>query len=122
MKFVKTAAKILLGFIAFLGLVFLIAGLLVPSERAFTQETIINAPPEVVWNVLNDREKYPEWQDKLKSVRNTGENSWTEETKDAGTIDFQIVRSEKPTSLELRYSMGDWMQGEWSGQLRKLEN
>ncbi|MEZ5344827.1 MAG: SRPBCC family protein [Pyrinomonadaceae bacterium] len=121
MRFVKITAVILLGVVLFLGIVFVTAGILVPSERTFSQETIIDAPPEIVWNVLTEREKYPEWQKDLKSVKITGEKTWTEETKDAGPIDFKILRSEKPVLLEIEYSMGSWMKGGWSGKLKRLE-
>lgn len=122
MKYVKIAGALLLGIIGFFGIVFLIAGILVPSERSCTQETIIDSSPEVIWSVLTDREKFPEWQKDLKSVKITGSNTWIGETKEAGSIDFTVIRSEKPTSLDLKYSKGSWMQGGWSGRLKQIDN
>ena len=101
-----------------LGIAFLAGGLLIPNEKSYTQETEINASQETVWKVLNDHEKFPEWQDKLASVEIKDEKNWTEVTKDAGPIDFTIVSSDQPNKLELKYSMGESYKGEWFGELR----
>ena len=101
-------------------LAFVALGLLIPNEKSFTQETEINASPETVWKVLNDRKSYPVWQDKLESVEIKDDKTWIEVTKDAGPIDFKIVRSEKPQLLELHYSTQSGVAGEWIGELKAV--
>jgi len=117
MKLVKILIAFVLGLACILGLIFVAGGILIPAEKSFTQETEINASQETVWNVLNDHEKFPEWQDKLASVEIKDEKNWTEVTKEAGPIDFTIVSSDKPNKLQLKYSMGDNFTGEWHGEL-----
>ncbi len=120
MKLVKILITFVLGLVCLLGIGFLAGGLLIPNEKSFTQETEINASRETVWKVLNDREKYPEWQDKLDSVEIKDEKNWVEVTKDAGPIDFKIVRSEEPKLLELHYSTQSGVAGEWIGELKEV--
>lgn len=117
MKLVKTFIVFVLVVMVLIGAAFLAGGLLISNEKSFTQETEINASQETVWNVLNDHEKFPEWQDKLESVEIKDEKNWTEVTKDAGPIDFTIVSSNKPNKLQLKYSMGESFKGEWFGEL-----
>src|SRR2546422_206653 len=67
-EFIRLVKIILLAFAAIIvlcGAAFVVAGLLIPAERSFTNEVEINAPAEVVWAVVNDRDKYTEWQANL---------------------------------------------------------
>ena len=118
MKLVKLLIKLAVGLIGFLAIVFVLAGILIPSERSFTLETEINASHETVWSVLTDREKYTEWQDKISGVEIKDDENWVEISKDAGPIDFKYVKREKPTLLELSYSTPSGVNGEWRGELR----
>ena len=103
--------------IGLLAIGYIVGGLLIPREKTFTQETEINASKETVWRVLNDREKYPEWQDKLEKVEVRDESNWTEVAQDAGPIEFTVVRKDEPNSLHLKYILGATIKGEWLGEL-----
>ena len=120
MKILKLLLKLAIGLIGLLVLVFVLAGLLIPSEKTFTQETVIDASPETVWSVLTDREKYPEWQDKLSGVEIKDDENWVEISKDAGPIDFKFVKRDKPKLLELNYSTQSGVNGEWRGELKSM--
>ena len=62
MKIVKTLA-LTVGLLVLLCLAaFVAAGLLIPAEQSFENEIQINAPAEMVWQVVNDRSKYTEWR------------------------------------------------------------
>ncbi len=114
---VRSLIKLILALIALLIAAFAAAGILIPAEQTFSQETEINAPVETVWQVLNDREKYPEWQEKISTVEIRDANTWTEISKDAGPIEFEFVRKEKPKVIELKYSTPSGVSGEWKGEL-----
>ncbi len=96
---------------------FVILGLSLPSEREFIQVTEIDAPADVVWRVLSEREKFPEWQDQLEGVEVVNEKEWIEHTKSGGDLEFRIKSETDGRSMEIEYSMGDSFKGTWSGEL-----
>ena len=57
---------------------FFSASIVIPAKKTFTQETPIDASRETVWKVLTDRDKYPEWQEKVKKIEVKDEKNWTE--------------------------------------------
>ena len=96
---------------------FLVALLLIPSERSFVNEVVIDAPPEQVWAVINDRERFPEWQRKVKSVETVNANSWLEHIDgSADPLRFTVAADEQPSRMEFHYSMGDSFSGHWKGE------
>jgi hypothetical protein len=118
MKIVKilaltVAVMIVLGLAAFAA-----AGLLVPAERSFVNEVAINARPETVWNVLNDRSRYTEWQTNLSRVEVVDDRNWIEYPKDSPEpLRFSLAKDERPRRMEFDYSMGDTMRGKWRGEI-----
>jgi uncharacterized membrane protein len=95
---------------------FLIAGLLVPSERSSVNEVEIEAPPERVWQVMEERSKYAEWQTNLTKVEVIDEKNWVEYPKDSpDPLKFTETRDERPRQMEFAYTMGSSFAGKWSG-------
>jgi len=114
--------KLLAGLVGVFVLVFIIAGILIPSEQSFTQDTEILASPETVWTVLRDVKSYPEWQDQIAGVEIKDENNWTEHVDGVGPIEFKVVRSEKPKTMELNYANPSGVNGEWLAQIKSLSD
>ena len=112
----KKLLSIIAGFVILLGGLFVALGLYIPNERTFTQVTEINAPPETVWKVLNDREKYPEWQNQLEKIEIVNEKEWVEYTP-GGKILFRLDAAEVPRSMDISYTMVDPFRGSWRGEL-----
>ena len=96
------------------------AALVVPKKKSFTQETEINVSRETVWKVLNDREKYTEWQDQLTKVEIKDDKHWSETTVDGQILLFTLVSSEEPTGMRISYNIGENFKGAWSGELRRV--
>lgn len=117
----KLLIKLLIGMVGFLLFVFILAGLLIPAEKSFTDTTSIEATPETVWTVLRDVKSFPEWQDQVSSVEIENDDSWTEVTESAGPLRFKVVRAEKPTLLEIHYSSESGVKGEWLGELTSAD-
>jgi len=105
--------------LVFLGVVTIItAGFLLPSERSFVNEIDINAPADRVWQVIADRERYTEWQTQLDRVEIIDERTWIEHPKESpDPLKFQIIRDERPSSMEVNYTMGTAIRGAWKGEL-----
>ena len=118
----KFALKTITVLVVVVVVAFTSAAIVIPRKKTFVQETEINASREVVWQVLNDKEKYPEWQEQIKKVAIRDEDNWSEETADGQTIVFKRTFSEEPAGMGLEYSVGDYFRGTWRGELRRLSN
>lgn len=118
MKAFKTLSITLAILVAAIGLTVLVTGLLLPAERTFANEIEIDAPADMVWQVIADKRRYTEWQTQLESVHVIDDENWVEHAKDAPEpLRFRLVRDSRPTRLELEYTMGDLMSGRWIGEI-----
>ena len=95
-----------------------VLGFFVPTERSFTNEIDIDVPADRVWQVMTDRQRYPEWQDQLDRVEIISDQEWIEYPKDSPEpLRFQLVNDGRPSRMEVSYSMGDAMHGHWLGEM-----
>src|SRR5690242_6813097 len=95
-----------------------VAGFFIPSERSFVNEIDIDAPADRVWQVIGDRNKYPEWQTQLDRVEIIDDRTWIEHPREsADTLRFQVVRDDQPASMEMSYTMGTAIRGAWKGEM-----
>ncbi len=117
---VKTILKGLVILAVILVVAFVSAAIVIPKKKSFSQETEIYASREVVWSVLNDKEKFPEWQPNIKRIDMRGDRIWIEYTQETEPITFTLLSSEEPINMRLQYTMGDHFRGNWSGELRRM--
>ena len=118
MQFVLKTLGVLLSIVIVGSIVAIMA---IPHKRELNQETEINASRQVIWEVLNDKEKYTEWQDAIKKVEVKDENNWTEITAEGEqVIEFTKTMSKKPEGMGLEYKIGETMKGTWRGELKRL--
>ena len=123
MKVVKVILLAVIAIIVLCAAGFIAAGMLVPAERSFTNEVEINAPAETIWQVVNDRTRYPEWQTNLTRVEIIDDKNWVEYPKDSPEpLRFSLVKDERPARMEFDYSMGDVMGGKWRGTISPTSN
>lgn len=95
---------------------FIAAMIMVPNERSYSNEIEINAPAEIVWNVINDRERFAEWQPELTNVDVQDDAHWTEYPKNSPEpLRFTLVSDERPSSMSFEYTMGGTFRGTWRG-------
>lgn len=99
-------------------IVFIVAGIIIPTERSFTNEVEINAPSERVWQVITDTQKYTEWQDQLAKVEHIDDKNWVEYLKNSPEpLRFSVASDERPSRMEFHYTMGDSFNGHWKGEI-----
>lgn len=114
-KYLLFAAGLLLGVLV---AVFVVAGILIPAERSFTNSVEINQPADKIWEVVTDKSKYTEWQPKLTKVEVTDERNWLEYPKDSPEpLRFTLARDERPDGMSFNYKMGDSFIGAWQGRV-----
>ncbi len=105
---------ILIGIVAFILIIFVI-GLLLPKERVVSKQTIYNAAPEVVFNIVTNN---ADWQYRsdlkdLKIVSTDGNKQvWDEYSKDGQVIRFSTLQFIPYTyysfSMESKMFYGHW--------------
>jgi len=118
MKIVKILLFAVMALILFVTTAFVAAGLLVPESRSFANEIEINAPADVVWQVINDRGKYTEWQTNLTKVDIVDDKNWVEYPKDSPEpLKFSLAKDERPNGMEFDYTIGASFAGKWTGEL-----
>ncbi|MGQ0542458.1 MAG: SRPBCC family protein [Blastocatellia bacterium] len=100
-----------------------LAGLMMPAERSFTNEVEIDAPAEKVWDVITDKKRYTEWQTAITKVEIIDDKTWVEYPKDTPEpIKFSIAKDERPSRMEFHYTMGDSFNGHWKGEITSTTN
>ncbi len=103
-----------------LSLIFIGLGLFLPDEIVVENQIDINASPEEIWQVIEEREKFPEWAPNIEKVVVINENQWKEFPRGSDLpIIFENVKLEKPSRYELKYEMENIMNGEWIGTFEK---
>ncbi len=75
-----------------------------PVTQVVTVKEKINAPIEVVWNIMTDWEKQPEWREEIIDVKITNKNKFTEFPKKGPAINFEVLKIQKPHTIELQMS------------------
>jgi uncharacterized protein YndB with AHSA1/START domain len=119
MKILKILATLIALVVTALALGFLILGLTLPEESQVKTEFDVAAPPEKVWQALNDRGKYPEWAPNIARVEIVNEKEWREWTKDnPDPLTFSVTSEQPPDRMEVKYVMGDFIEGHWKGEIK----
>ncbi|HEX6278644.1 MAG TPA: SRPBCC family protein [Pyrinomonadaceae bacterium] len=123
MRILRWIIGIFAAIVVVLGVAFLVAVIAVPAERTFVNEVEINAPAERVWAVIMDKDRYTEWQTSITKVEKIDEKNWIEHPKDAPEpIRFTLSKDARPESTEFHYTMGDFFEGHWKGDMTPTAN
>ena len=102
---------------------FIGAMIVIPNERSFANEIEIYAPADAVWNVIEDRAHFAEWQTELDRVEVQDDAHWVEYPKNSTEpLLFTLVDDDTPSSMTFDYTMGNAFQGSWRGSLTPTEN
>lgn len=110
-------AVVVVSFILVAALV--IAGMMMPGEWKFENETWIDAPADKVWQVITDKQRYTEWQTQLERVEIIDDANWIEYPKSAPEpLRFRLENGSRPTRMEFSSTMGDSIRGHWTGDMR----
>jgi uncharacterized protein YndB with AHSA1/START domain len=93
-------------------------GLLMPSERSVTKTTLIDAVPELVFDVITDVESFPLWRSDLRSltVDERGDRwKWTEVHHGGTTVRVHETVKEPLVGYTFAYENSSGIGGSWSG-------
>lgn len=103
---------LLIGLVAIIGFI----GLLLPFERTETRQSILNASPQTVYNIVTNNRDWQYRSDlrNLKIINNTGQiEIWEETDKKGNTIRFQtkekIPYSRYSFEMENKLFTGYWI-------------
>jgi uncharacterized membrane protein len=107
------------GILALAGVIgFFIAGAIIPDTRSFTNEVDIDTPAEKVWEVINDKARFTEWQTQLDKVEVIDDKHWVEYPRGLpDPLKFMLATDERPSKMEFHYTMGKDFAGHWKGEM-----
>jgi uncharacterized protein YndB with AHSA1/START domain len=93
-----------LGLLVLIAAAITLIGLLLPRDHVASTTTVINAPPERVWEALVDVGDYPRWRPDVRSVdvlSTEGALRWRERTRQ-GAITLERSEEQPPRRLAAR--------------------
>jgi len=123
MKILKTLLAIFVSLVLLAACGYIGCGLLVPDERVFSNQIEINASADVVWQVINDRSKYTEWQAGLTKVDIIDPNNWVEYPNGLpDPLFFKTRKDDRPSSMTFEYQIGNRFTGTWTGSIVPIAN
>ncbi len=100
----KWLLLVLLVLVVSAALVFAI-GALLPIQHSASRRANVNAPPETIWRLITDVDRFPAWRSGVKSVQRLperdGRPQWIEETT-SGRITLAVDSMEPPRRLVVR--------------------
>lgn len=113
---------IVVGVIAALIAVVAIIGSLMQKGHSASRTTVINKPPEVLWQAMTDCAAFPQWRTDVKSVEvisdRDGHRVWREDGKN-GKMTLETVEASPPSRLVLRIADPDLpFGGTWTYDLQ----
>ena len=113
---------IIVGAIA--GLIALIAvvGALMPKGHTASRSTLINKPPEVLWQAMTDCAAFTQWRTDVKSVEvlpdRNGHKVWREDGTN-GKMTLEQIEASPPSRLVLKIADPDLpFGGKWTYELQ----
>jgi len=122
MKVLKIVAISLVALVLVVGLIFLALGLILPDEVLVKNAIEIDATPDKIWQVMDEREKDNEWVPNIEKVEIIDDKKWKEFPKGSDrAIIFEVVKIQRPEKYEVKYEMEGFMSGQWRGTLFETE-
>jgi len=114
---------IVISLIGLIALIFII-GLLLPKERVVVCETIYNAPPEKVYDIVTDNDNWS-YRTELQSLeiteRKGDKEVWIEKTKDGAETTFRTL-DKKPYSFYSFNMENKMFTGYWTADFIEKDN
>lgn len=120
MKWILIAAAVIAALIALVAVI----GSLMPKEHTASRTTVINRPPEVLWQAITDCGAFPQWREDVKSVEvlpdREGHKVWREDGKN-GKMTLEAIETNPPSRLVLRIADPDLpFGGTWIYELQPI--
>ena len=118
MKWILIVVGVIAGLIALMAII----GALLPKAHTASKTTIINKPPEVLWQAMTDCSAFPQWRSDIKNVEvlpdRDGHKVWREDGKN-GKLTLETIEASPPSRLVLRIADPDLpFGGTWTYELQ----
>ena len=118
MKWILIVVGVIAGLIALMAIV----GSLMPKGHTASRSTVINKPPEVLWQTMTDCAAFPQWRTDIKNVEvlpdRDGHKVWREDGKN-GKMTLEATEASPPSRLVLRIADPDLpFGGTWTYELQ----
>jgi len=95
---------VVLGLLVVIAVVIALIGVMLPRDHVASTTTLINAPPESVWEALANVADYPRWRPDVRSVdvlSTEGALRWREHTGQGG-MTLERAEEQRPRRLVAR--------------------
>ena len=106
MKWILIVVGVIAGLIALMAVI----GYLLPKGHTASRSTVINKPPEVLWETMTDCAAFPQWRADIKTVEvlpdRDGHKVWREDGKN-GKMTLETIESSPPSRLVLKIADPD---------------
>ena len=118
MKWILIVVGVAAGLIALMAIV----GALLPKGHTAARTTVINKPPDVLWQAMTDCTAFPQWRTDVKSVEvlpdRGGHKVWREDGKN-GKMTLETIEASPPSRLVLQIADPDLpFGGKWTYELQ----
>lgn len=118
MKWILIVVGVIAGLIALMAIV----GALLPKGHTASRTTVINKPPDVLWQAMTDCAAFPQWRTDVKSVEvlpdRDGHKVWREDGRN-GKMTLETIEASPPSRLVLRIADPDLpFGGKWTYELQ----
>src|ERR1035441_9774663 len=127
----KTLKKIFIGIVIFLALIVIVSFML-PSKVRIERSMVMNAPPDVVFNQVNNLKNWEQWDawtrmDSAMSKKYEGPEAGanckrTWESKKVGNGSMLIVDSKPDDSISIQLDFGNMGKPSSTFKFEKVEN
>ena len=101
-------------------LIVAVVGALIPKAHAASRTARVSLPPDALFAVLSDVDRYPSWRGDVKSVQRLpdqdGKPAWVE-AAGGMEIPLHFERMERPSLLVARIGPGLAFGGTWTYQI-----
>jgi polyketide cyclase/dehydrase/lipid transport protein len=118
MKWILIVVGVIAGLIAVMAII----GALLPKGHTAARTTVINKPPEVLWQAMTDCAAFSQWRTDVKSVEvlpdRNGHKVWREDGKN-GKMTLETIEASPPSRLVLLIADPDLpFGGKWTYELQ----
>ena len=105
-------------------LLIVLIGWILPKERTFTQQTIFNEQPKIVYEIVTNNNDWKYRSDVKNLIITNNENgieTWTEIAQNGSSIHFKTIEKKCYSyySFEMKNSI---MTGNWEAEFREVDN
>jgi uncharacterized protein YndB with AHSA1/START domain len=120
MKWLLIVGGVVVGLIALVAII----GALLPRGHTASKSTVINKPPEVLWQAMTDSAAFPQWRSDVTKVEilpdRNGHKVWCEDGKN-GKMTLETIESDPPILLVLKIADPDLpFGGTWTYKLEPV--